>query len=63
MQTCVRCNDRACVDEWTCYCYECEQEMDRIEQQAEDNRLRIEREDDGPCTCQSCRGYPDGFIG
>ena len=61
---CCRCNDRPCVDDWSDYCHECEQEMDRIEQQAEDRRLEIERDaDDGPCDCQSCRGYPDGFIG
>lgn len=62
MPICDRCKDRPCLDDWSAYCYECEQELDRIEQEAEDIRLSIERDDDAPCDCQACRGYPDGFI-
>ena len=61
---CIRCNDRPAIDEWSCHCYECEQELDRIEMEEEDRLLAIERDlDDDTCDCQSCRGYPDGFRG
>lgn len=60
---CCRCLITPAIDEWSDYCYPCEQAVDRAEMEEEDRLLAIERDlDDDTCDCQSCRGYPDGFI-
>lgn len=59
---CEVCHDRLVDDpEWDLTCAECNRRADIA--QDEEDRKRSLLHDDGPCDCQSCRGYPDNFVG
>lgn len=59
---CTHCHQEFDGDpDWDDWCPNC----DLAWRQEEDRREEAEAlpDDDGPCDCQSCRGYPDNFLG